>query len=70
MGHVVHHLDTRVPVRRLQAAQACLSADSPTPVKADLWSWRTQRTIMRTCKLYDPLRRRWTDFDGRTADRN
>jgi len=70
MGHVVHHLDTRVPVRRLQAAQACLSAGSPTPVKADLWSWRTQRSIMRTCKLYDPLRRRWTDFDGRSAERN
>jgi hypothetical protein len=59
-----------VPVRRLQAAQVCLSAGSPTPVKSDLWSWRTQRSIMRTCKLYDPLRRRWTDFDGRAAERN
>jgi omega-6 fatty acid desaturase (delta-12 desaturase) len=70
MGHVVHHLDTRIPVRRLQEAQEVLSASSPTPVKADLWSWRTQCIIMRTCKLYDPLRQRWTDFNGRTADRN
>jgi fatty acid desaturase len=70
MGHVVHHLDTRVPVRRLQAAQASLSARSPTPVKADLWSWQAQRTIMRTCKLYDPERQRWTGFDGRSADRS
>jgi len=69
MGHVVHHLDTRVPVYRLQKAHACLSACSPTPVKIDLWSWRTQRTIMRTCKLYDPQQQRWTGFDGRAADR-
>jgi omega-6 fatty acid desaturase (delta-12 desaturase) len=70
MGHVVHHLDTRIPLYRLQEAQAHLSVSSPTPVKADLWSWRTQRTIMRTCKLYDPLARRWIGFDGRGAERN
>jgi omega-6 fatty acid desaturase (delta-12 desaturase) len=70
MGHVVHHLDPHIPVRHLQKAQVVLSASSPTPVKADLWSWKTQRTIMRTCKLYDPQRQRWTDFTGRTAERN
>ena len=69
MGHVVHHLDPRIPVHRLQEAQARLGAVSPTPVKIDLWSWKTQRTIMKTCKLYDPQQQRWTGFDGRAADR-
>jgi omega-6 fatty acid desaturase (delta-12 desaturase) len=70
MGHVVHHLDTRIPLYRLQEAQAHLAASSPTPVKADLWSWRTQRKIMRTCKLYDPLQRCWIGFDGQALERN
>jgi len=65
MEHPAHHMDARIPLYRLEAANRALNvpgqivqASSPTAI-AD---------CIARCKLYDYDLRRWTDFDGRCKD--
>jgi omega-6 fatty acid desaturase (delta-12 desaturase) len=64
MNHVVHHLDTRIPLRKLRNAQEAFTRLYPHEVKTALWSPRLHADILRRCKLYDYTRNQWLDFDG------
>ena len=64
MNHIVHHLNPRVPVRKLRRAQEDFNRLHPQAVKVDVWSPGAQADILDRCKLYDYVRHRWLDFDG------
>jgi acyl-lipid omega-6 desaturase (Delta-12 desaturase) len=65
MNHVVHHLNTKVPLRELKRAQEKLALVSDIPIKTDIWSLSMHVNTMRMCKLYDFKNEEWTDFSGR-----
>jgi omega-6 fatty acid desaturase (delta-12 desaturase) len=65
MNHTAHHLDARVPPYRLPEAQAFLEREFPETVTVVDWTWTGFLETVRRCKLYDPQRRRWLDFEGR-----
>jgi len=62
MEHPAHHLDVRIPLYRLEAAQRTLGAGDMPP---QLFSRRLIRDCISHCKLYDYDLSRWTDFEGR-----
>jgi omega-6 fatty acid desaturase (delta-12 desaturase) len=64
MDHVAHHVDPRVPLARLNEAQAHIEEALPGQIVVQAWSVRELRGILRTCKLYDYEAHRWTDFRG------
>jgi acyl-lipid omega-6 desaturase (Delta-12 desaturase) len=64
MGHVAHHLDTKIPERKLPQAQERLILESTVPIKIEMWSWVVQCRIMKSCKLYEPIEGIWTGFNG------
>ncbi|MEE4301321.1 MAG: fatty acid desaturase, partial [Pseudomonadales bacterium] len=63
MQHPVHHLDVRIPLYNLGAAQAELNARTTRIVTQPFGPTHVLETLRR-CKLYDYEARRWTDFDG------
>jgi len=64
MDHVAHHLDPRIPLVNLSAAQDRLDELCPRQIVIEQWSIRGMFDIMRRCKLYDYEAHRWTDYDG------
>ncbi len=62
MTHPVHHLDVRIPLYRVEAAQKALEGvtvlEQPLTLKYII-------DCTRRCKLYDYDARRWMDFSGR-----
>jgi omega-6 fatty acid desaturase (delta-12 desaturase) len=60
MEHGAHHLDARIPLYRLKAAQAALANMVPQPV-VDL-SFSTYWRTMKQCKLFDFAEQRWVGF--------
>jgi omega-6 fatty acid desaturase (delta-12 desaturase) len=60
MEHGAHHLDARIPLYRLKAAQAALAKMVPQTV-VDL-SFSTYWRTMRECKLFDFAAQRWVGF--------
>ncbi len=63
MEHPAHHLDVRIPLYNLEAAQAHLNdqqAGSPTQA----FTLAFVLDCVRRCKLYDYEAQRWTDFSG------
>jgi acyl-lipid omega-6 desaturase (Delta-12 desaturase) len=65
--HGAHHIDPRIPIWRLDEAERRLLAAEPA-LREEKWTWRTQRDILRRCKLYDYDAHCWLDFAGnRTA---
>lgn len=62
MEHPAHHLDVRVPLYRLEAAQRMLDASEHAERHV---SSRALRACVSRCKLYDYQASRWTDFAGR-----
>jgi omega-6 fatty acid desaturase (delta-12 desaturase) len=62
MEHPAHHLDARIPLFRLEAANRMLRV--PRQIVEPL-SLHSVGECVRRCKLYDYERRCWTDFDGR-----
>jgi omega-6 fatty acid desaturase (delta-12 desaturase) len=68
MQHHAHHLNPRIPMFTLGAAQRRLREQFP-----DVCAYRLdQRTYManvRSCKLYDYVEHAWLDFDGRVTAR-
>jgi acyl-lipid omega-6 desaturase (Delta-12 desaturase) len=61
MEHAAHHLDPRIPLYRLKAAQAALARLVPDIPVVEL-SLRTYWRSVRECKLFDFERRRWVGF--------
>ncbi len=61
MEHAAHHLDPRIPLYRLKAAQAALARLVPEIPVVEL-SLRTYWRSVRECKLFDFERRRWVAF--------
>ena len=62
MEHPAHHIDVRIPLYRLEAAQRALP--EPQHARQHL-SLRFIRDCVACCKLYDYRAGRWTDFDGK-----
>jgi acyl-lipid omega-6 desaturase (Delta-12 desaturase) len=67
MNHVVHHLNTRVPLRELKRAQDELGRTSELEIRTEIWSVPMHINTMKCCKLYDYEKEVWTDFSGRCA---
>jgi omega-6 fatty acid desaturase (delta-12 desaturase) len=64
MDHPAHHLDVRIPLYRLKAAQKHLN-DQPTRILTQPLTTQHIRNCTQRCKLYDYERHQWTDFAGR-----
>lgn len=63
MEHPAHHLDVRVPLYNLEAANRQLHGASRQITQT--FSPRSLYACIRSCKLYDYQARHWTDFAGR-----
>ncbi len=63
MEHPAHHLDVRVPLYQLEAAQDKLNGQ-PTGAPTSAFGWELVSDCVHRCKLYDYQAHRWTDFDG------
>jgi len=61
MEHAAHHLDPRIPLYRLKAAQAALARLVPDIPVVEL-SMRTYWRSVRECKLFDFEHQRWVTF--------
>ena len=66
MEHAAHHLDARIPLYRLKAAQAALARQVPDIPVVEL-SLRSYWRAVRRCKLFDFDRREWVVFPRRAA---
>ena len=62
MEHPAHHLDVRIPLYQLEAANRLL--DIPSQIRQPL-SLQSIKNCIDRCKLYDYRAQHWTDFDGR-----
>jgi acyl-lipid omega-6 desaturase (Delta-12 desaturase) len=62
MEHPAHHLDVRIPLYNLEAANRSLHV--PSQIVQPL-SVRSIRDCLTRCKLYDYRSQHWTDFEGR-----
>lgn len=67
MDHTAHHVDVRISMFRLPAAQRDLETILPGRVAVIRWSWHYYTAICRRCKLFDYENQRWLDFDGRAT---
>lgn len=63
MEHPAHHLDVRIPMYQLEAAQQTLNAQA-TGSPSQPFGWALVSDCVRRCKLYDYKTHRWTDFNG------
>ncbi len=64
--HAVHHVNPRIPLYRAFEAQQYLDQRlRGAPIVVEPFSLTNLLRTLRTCKLYDFERHRWTDFDGR-----
>lgn len=63
--HGAHHVDPKVPLYALPAAQTRLLESVGDEVIEHEWSLRSQLEVLRTCRLYDYDKHLWMDFDGR-----
>jgi len=64
LEHGAHHVNIRIPLYRLKAAQERLSATLDERLNSEVFSWRYYWNTVRRCKLYDFAQHVWTDFDG------
>lgn len=64
MHHLAHHVEPRIPLVRLRAAQERLEELLPGQLITQEWSVPELRRILRVCRLYDYESQRWTDYDG------
>jgi len=67
MEHTAHHVDMRIPLYRLRAAQAVLDEKLAGHFVVQPFSWKWYAHTARSCKLYDYEARCWTDFEGRPS---
>lgn len=64
MEHPAHHLDVRVPLYNIEAAQRTLDENQQARTLEQPFTWSHILNCTRRCKLYDYDARRWTDFEG------
>jgi len=64
MNHTAHHVNTKVPVRRLAPAQRYLVASAGTRVVSYEWSPRRFAEILATCRIYDYDTQEWLGYSG------
>ena len=67
MDHTAHHIDPRIPLYNLAAAQHDAEASYDGRIVVDAFSFQALRTTLKICKLYDFERHRWLDFEGRVT---
>ena len=65
MQHPAHHINPIIPLYSLNAAQHRLEEIEPEGLMVIRWSPSYHLRLTRTCKLYDPQRPGWCDFQGR-----
>jgi omega-6 fatty acid desaturase (delta-12 desaturase) len=63
--HGVHHIEPRIPFRKLRRAGARIVADAGAEMVLERWTLAKHRDILRRCRLYDYDGHRWLDYDGR-----
>jgi omega-6 fatty acid desaturase (delta-12 desaturase) len=68
MEHHAHHLNPRIPMFTLRAAQQSLQQRFPDLCTYRL-DWRTYADSVRRCKLYDYANHAWLDFAGQVTSR-
>jgi omega-6 fatty acid desaturase (delta-12 desaturase) len=64
MEHTVHHLQPSISMKSLAFAQERLEKTYGESILTYRWSLKEYLRITRICKLFDPEKRCWTDFDG------
>ncbi len=62
MHHTAHHVDPRVPLRRLKDAQQHLVDTFGDRVVSYRWSMTTFRNVLTCCKLYDYQTQTWLTY--------
>jgi omega-6 fatty acid desaturase (delta-12 desaturase) len=67
MEHTAHHVDMRIPLYRLRAAQKVLDERLPGHFVVQRFSWTWYAQTARRCKLFDYEAGCWTDFQGRPS---
>jgi omega-6 fatty acid desaturase (delta-12 desaturase) len=66
MEHTAHHIDTRVPLYRLNDAQRAVeNAFGAERVITERFTFAGMSRVFRCCRLYDYETHQWLDFDGR-----
>ena len=62
--HPVHHVNARIPLYRLRAAQVEYSRRDSGAFLLEAFSLHGLLKTLRCCKLYDYTRHQWLDFNG------
>ena len=60
--HTAHHVDTRIPLYRLPAAQAALERQFASGISRWTFSPGAAFRCFRECKLWNPAQQRWERF--------
>jgi omega-6 fatty acid desaturase (delta-12 desaturase) len=63
MQHMAHHVNPMVPLYTLKGAEKAVMAQDPGKTIVERWSPAYHWRMARDCKLYDPERDGWCDFD-------
>jgi omega-6 fatty acid desaturase (delta-12 desaturase) len=73
MQHLAHHVNPMVPLYTIKGAEKTVVAQDPAKAVIVSWTPVYHWRLARDCKLYDPERDLWCDFDfaptGRRAAR-
>ena len=64
MDHTAHHVDPRIPLYNLTAAQTDLERAYAEDVVVAPWTLRQFLRTLRVCQLYDYENHQWLDFAG------
>ncbi len=67
MEHTAHHVDPRIPLYNLPAAQRSLEQAYSEDVIRSPFSFGNFRHILSQCQLYDYRQHRWLAFDGKVT---
>lgn len=69
MEHNAHHLNPRIPMYTLRAAQRALTERFSGDFNVYKLDWRSYMDLVRRCKLYDYANHAWLDFRGQVTAR-
>lgn len=64
MEHTAHHLQPSIPMDKLYFMQQKLNNAHGAGIISYKWTIEEYLRITKICKLFDPERNCWTDFDG------
>ena len=64
LNHTAHHVDPRVPLGKLAAAQGHLAAELGSEVIAVEWTPQSFSELLSCCKLYDYESKRWLTYEA------